>query len=107
VRVAVPGARLWSTEAPNLYEARISLKKGAQIFDQVSQTFGFREIKTNGTHILLNGKPVYLRGYGDDSSEVLTGAPPHSKDIYLERMRIAKGLGSMPVVPFHDAVESV
>jgi len=101
VRVAVPGARLWSTEAPNLYEARISLKKGAQIFDQVSQTFGFREIKTNGTHILLNGKPVYLRGYGDDSSEVLTGAPPHSKDIYLERMRIAKGLG-FNAVRFHS-----
>ncbi len=101
VQIAVPGARLWSPDSPVLYEARIALRQGARVADVVSQTFGFREVKADGSRLLLNGKPVYLRGYGDDSSEMLTGAPPHSKDVYLERMRIAKQLG-FNAVRFHS-----
>jgi hypothetical protein len=101
VRVAVPGARLWSPESPALYEARVSLIAGGQVADQVARTFGFREIRADGQRFLLNGKPYYLRGYGDDSAEMLTGAPPHSKEVYLSRMRIAKELG-FNAVRFHS-----
>jgi hypothetical protein len=95
------GARLWSPEEPNLYQARVTLRDGAREVDSVVETFGFREIKTDATRILLNGKPVYLRGYGDDSVEPLTGAPPSSKQTHLDRMRIAKGLG-FNAVRFHS-----
>jgi len=101
VRVSVPAARLWSPDTPNLYQARVSLRQGARVVDAVSETFGFREIRVDGPRLLLNGKPLYLRGYGDDSSEMLTGAPPHDKQVYLERMRVAKELG-FNAVRFHS-----
>jgi beta-glucuronidase len=48
---------LWSPENPKLYEVTI-----ASDTDSVRDRIGFRTIETKGTDILLNGKPVFLRG---------------------------------------------
>jgi hypothetical protein len=101
VRVAVPQARLWSPDSPSLYEAAVALRLGGRLLDEQRETFGFREVKASGSWLLLNGKPVYLRGYGDDSAEVLTGAPPPDRETYVRRMRIAKQFG-FNAVRFHS-----
>jgi beta-glucuronidase len=49
--------QLWSPESPKLYQVRVS--EGS---DSVEDQIGFRSIETHGTQILLNGKPIYLRG---------------------------------------------
>ena len=51
--------------------------------------------------LLLNGKPLYLRGYGDDNIEVLTGVPPASKEVYRKRLQLAKSFG-FNAVRFHS-----
>jgi beta-glucuronidase len=48
---------LWSPENPKLYRVEIGSET-----DQVSDRIGFRSIEVRGTDILLNGKPVFLRG---------------------------------------------
>ena len=48
---------LWSPESPKLYEIRITHGE-----DTVTERIGFRTIRTQGRQILLNGKPVFLRG---------------------------------------------
>jgi beta-glucuronidase len=48
---------LWSPENPKLYRVVISGEG-----DTVSDEIGFRTIEVRGTHIVLNGKPVFLRG---------------------------------------------
>ena len=48
---------LWSPESPKLYEVRITHGE-----DSVTERIGFRTIRTQGRQILLNGKPVFLRG---------------------------------------------
>jgi len=48
---------LWSPEHPRVYQ--VTLLAGA---DKVHDAIGFRTIETRGTQILLNGKPVFLRG---------------------------------------------
>jgi len=48
---------LWSPEHPKLYRVVFS---GAG--DRVEEQIGFRSIAVRGTHILLNGKPIFLRG---------------------------------------------
>ncbi len=48
---------LWSPEHPRLYD--VVLSSGA---DKVHDAIGFRTIETRGTQILLNGKPIFLRG---------------------------------------------
>ena len=49
--------RLWSPEDPKLY--RVALTAAG---DTVEDQIGFRSIETRGTQILLNGKPIFLRG---------------------------------------------
>jgi beta-glucuronidase len=48
---------LWSPEHPKLY--RVAISAGG---DRVEEEIGFRTIETRGTKILLNGKPIFLRG---------------------------------------------
>jgi beta-glucuronidase len=54
---AVPDAQLWSPENPKLYAVSISSGK-----DTLSDTIGLRSITPQGKQLLLNGKPIFLRG---------------------------------------------
>jgi len=49
--------QLWSPEDPQLYTVVISGEG-----DSVTDEIGFRVVETRGTQILLNGKPIFLRG---------------------------------------------
>lgn len=101
LEVPVPDARFWSPEDPYQYVAKVSLMCGRRECDRVEQRFGMREITTQGNALLLNGKPLYLRGYGDDNIEVLTGVPPASKEVYRKRLQLAKSFG-FNAVRFHS-----
>ena len=59
VTLEVPGVRLWDVGQPNLYTLAVTLDGGV---DVVEETFGFRTVTTANGQILLNGKPVYMRG---------------------------------------------
>lgn len=48
---------LWSPEHPKLYD--VILTSGS---DTIRDQIGFRTIEVQGTKILLNGKPIFLRG---------------------------------------------
>jgi beta-glucuronidase len=47
----------WSPENPKLYEVEISAGS-----DHLKDSIGFRTIEVQGDNILLNGKPIFLRG---------------------------------------------
>jgi beta-glucuronidase len=48
---------LWSAESPKLY--KVSLASGD---DKLTDDIGFRDIRVDGTRILLNGKAIFLQG---------------------------------------------
>jgi beta-glucuronidase len=48
---------LWSPERPKLYD--VTVEAGV---DRVTDRIGFRSIEAKGRDLLLNGKPVFLRG---------------------------------------------
>ena len=52
----------WSPETPKLYTVRAILNVGGDEADDLFDRFGFREIKIEGKHILLNGQPLRIRG---------------------------------------------
>lgn len=56
-KLAARMPQLWTPENPKLYRVTISAGK-----DHVEDEIGFRTIETRGTQILLNGKPIFLRG---------------------------------------------
>ncbi|MDL2232560.1 hypothetical protein LJC63_03145 [Ruminococcaceae bacterium OttesenSCG-928-L11] len=62
VEVEMPDALLWSDDAPHLYTACATLHQNDNPVDSLTERFGLRDISVDDKHILLNGKPVYLRG---------------------------------------------
>jgi beta-glucuronidase len=82
IHFSVQGLKTWSPEDPRLY--KVNLRAGT---DSLEDLVGFRTIETRGTQILLNGKPIFLRGvsihaeapyrtgraYSDKDAETLLG----------------------------------
>ena len=93
VTVAVPKARLWTPDEPTLYSARLSLLAGPQLFDSVESRFGMRQFTTDGYRLLLNGKRIMLRGYGDDHIYPVEMAMPCDKEQHLKRLKLIKAYG--------------
>jgi hypothetical protein len=93
MELAVPGANLWTPDTPALYTARLSLLKGGDVIDTVETRFGFRQITIDGTRILLNGQPFFLRGYGDDAIYPKTMAAPSDEAFYRKKIGMAKDYG--------------
>jgi len=52
-----PDLKLWSPEQPKLYDVSIACGENS-----IAEPIGFRTVRTSGKQILLNGKPVFLRG---------------------------------------------
>ena len=62
-RVHFENVNEWAPENASLYIARAELFYKGQIIDDLSERFGFREVKVDGNRILLNGKPLYIKGF--------------------------------------------
>ncbi|QIK79648.1 beta-glucuronidase [Sphingomonas piscis] len=57
----------WSPEVPTLYD--VSVEAGG---DRIDDRIGFRTVEVRGTDILLNGKPIFLRGISMHEEELGT-----------------------------------
>ncbi len=60
--LTVKGAKGWTAETPYLYSLFITLKRGGETLDVIKQMVGFRNIKIDGGQLLVNGKPVLIKG---------------------------------------------
>lgn len=60
----VADAHLWEVRNAYLYRIVIQIEKEHQILDEYSEKIGIRTVRVEGTQILLNGRPVYLKGFG-------------------------------------------
>lgn len=62
-RFDVPSPKLWNAEEPNLYELNISYNG-----EVIRQVVGIRKIEIVGNVLLLNGKPIKMKGVNRHSS---------------------------------------
>jgi len=79
---------LWSPESPKLYDVEISSET-----DKVADRIGFRSIQTQGTDILLNGKPIFLRGVSIHEEAPMRSGRAWSEDDARTLLGWAKELG--------------
>jgi beta-glucuronidase len=79
---------LWSPENPKLYRVIIS-GEGESVTDEI----GFRTIETHGTQILLNGKPVFLRGISMHDEAPFRGGRAFSEEDDRTLLGWARELG--------------
>lgn len=59
-----PDANLWSPTSPYLYDLVITLQEDDQIVDRYTLEVGIRTVEVRGIELLINGEPVYLKGFG-------------------------------------------
>ncbi len=64
--------RLWDIGNPQLYDLELTLNT-ADGNDCYTQTFGIREVKVEGDRFLLNGKPVFFKGFGKHEDFFILG----------------------------------
>jgi beta-glucuronidase len=69
----VPGAIFWSPSSPHLYELDVELMHGGAAFDRYTLPVGIRTVAVEGDQLLLNGLPIYLRGFGRHEDFPVTG----------------------------------
>ncbi|MCI0535611.1 MAG: hypothetical protein L0Z50_10330 [Verrucomicrobiales bacterium] len=89
----IPNAKFWSPKSPHLYTARVRLLSDDREVDTRSVRFGMREFKVAGGMFLLNGKAIFLRGYGDDCIFPNTICPPSDKNEFIRRLSVAREYG--------------
>lgn len=53
---------LWSPDEPNLYTIEVKLLSNGVLQDSYKKRIGGRKIESKNGRILVNGKPIYLRG---------------------------------------------
>lgn len=71
--ISVPDAHLWDVLAPYLYTFVVELCEGQELIDCYSLPVGLREVRIEGTRILLNGHSVYLKGFGRHEDSDIAG----------------------------------
>ncbi|MBK1827860.1 glycoside hydrolase family 2 TIM barrel-domain containing protein [Haloferula rosea] len=55
--------RLWSPDAPNLYQVRTELRQGERLIDRYVSPLGVREVKFDPDRgVILNGEGIIMRG---------------------------------------------
>jgi beta-glucuronidase len=94
---------LWSPENPKLYQVNLSTS-GDSVTDQI----GFRTIETRGAQILLNGKPIFLRGVSMHEEAPFKGGRIFSPEDDEILLKWAKELGCnyvrMAHYPYNEAM---
>lgn len=61
--LTVTGVTPWSMESPVLYPIQARLSQDGQVFDDLIDRTGFRLVQVQDSRILLNGRPVRIKGF--------------------------------------------
>ena len=89
-----PSAALWDEFDPTLYEAHLSLATAdGQYTDSRAETFGLRRIGHRGNQLLLNERPIFLRGNLECCIFPRTGYPPADVAEWARIYAIARSYG--------------
>lgn len=93
---------LWSLEAPNLYTATVSLKRGSIVLDQSVNRFGIRDIRFDADKgFFLNDKSVKLKGVNIHHDAGCVGAAV-PRDIWVSRIKDLQSVGCNAVRLSHN-----
>ena len=66
-------AHLWQVRNAYLYNLKVELKDRDKLLDVYELPIGIREVKIEGTSFLINGSPVYLKGFGKHEDSDIVG----------------------------------
>lgn len=84
---------VWRPGRPSLYDLNFKIVDNQTIVDEVGSYFAMRDIRIEGSHVLLNGYPLYQRlildqGYWEDSAYT-----PPSEEALIEDIEKIQAMG--------------
>ena len=88
--------RLWSEFDPSLYDLRAELAgemDGHTFHDSATAIFGLRELRSENGRVMINGRPVFLRGTLECGIFPLTGYAPMDAASWLRVLKVARSYG--------------
>jgi beta-glucuronidase len=62
--LTVPDVHRWAPGDGYLYDLEVQLVDGHQVVDSYHQSVGVRTVEVRGAEFLVNGEPVYFKGFG-------------------------------------------
>ena len=78
----VDNPKKWTAETPNLYTLLLTLvDEQGEVVEKISHNFGFRAIEIKNKQLLVNGKPIYIKGVNLHAHDPYLG-----KTVPLSRM---------------------
>jgi hypothetical protein len=93
IPVSVPVAEPmpWNAEQPNLYRLTFDITENGNVLQSLTRRVGFRQTEIKGTQILVDGKPIKIRGTCHHDSDPLLGraVTPEIEKHDLELMKEA------------------
>jgi len=98
--IEVANAKAWTAETPYLYKLCISLEKDGKTIEATTLNVGFRNIKIEGGNLLVNGKPVLIKGVNRHEMDP-DGGYLVSIDRMIEDIKIMKRLNINAVRTCH------
>ncbi len=98
--IKVPGVKAWTAETPNLYKAFITLKNKKGVSEVIPQRVGFRSVEIKNAQLLVNGKPILIKG-ADRHEMDPDGGYIVSKERMIEDIKIMKQLNINAVRTCH------
>ncbi|SHG20565.1 beta-galactosidase [Salegentibacter echinorum] len=74
VNFAVNNPEKWSAETPNLYDLKFTLKdRRSNTKEVIIQKVGFRSVEIKDGQLLVNGKPILIKGVNRHDTDPSTG----------------------------------
>jgi len=84
--IQIPKAKSWEPSSPQLYETIVSLDNG----DTLHAKYGRRSIQVKNSYLLLNGKPIFLKGVNWHSENSKSGGAMSPEELAQDLSLIKK-----------------
>jgi beta-galactosidase len=72
-RMQIARPALWTAETPSLYRLQLTLSAGGVIQQRISERIGLRQVSIANGVLLLNGRPIKMRGVNHHDLDPVTG----------------------------------
>ncbi len=100
VETIINTVRAWSAEQPDLYHLRVTLRKGSKVLECFEQQVGFRSVEVSNGLLLVNGRPVLIKGVNRHEMDP-AGGYIVSTERMVEDIRAMKRMGINAVRTCH------
>ena len=87
-QIEVADALLWSAETPWLYKLELTVSDKKGLLEGTSLDFGFRDVRVSEGQLLVNGKPVLIKGVNRHELGTWNGPIVSREEMMLDILRM-------------------